>query len=201
MVPADVATLERASDWAQLEPEDKRQRLLDIATRLFILHGLDVPMPAVASAAGIGVGSLYRAFPSKEDLIAAIVVAQMDVLRAEVTKAHRDENAGEALDRTIRQLVDRQATNKLVRAALAATSERRDVQVARAEVSLAWQELLDRARSQGSIRSDSTVSDLRLIFAASAAADEVEAGARQRMVDLLLEAMRGTGQEAPIAGE
>jgi AcrR family transcriptional regulator len=147
-------------------------------------------MPSVAQAAGIGVGSLYRLYGSKGDLIAAIVVQQMAALRAEVARASREEDAGEALERTLRQLVDRQATNELLRAALAATSDRRDVQLAVGELSLAWQELLDRARRQGSVRGDVTVGDLRLIFAAAGAADQVEQGGRERILELLLEAMR-----------
>ena len=199
MVPTSATTLETPADWTRLDPEDKRQRLLGVATELFILDGLDVAMPAVANAAGVGIGSLYRVFPSKEELIAAMVVREMQRLRSEVSRAHEDEDAGAALERTIRHLVDRQATNKLLRAALAVTSDRREVRVAVGEVSLAWQELLDRARRQGSVRTDATVTDVRLVFAASAAADEIEPDGRRRMVDLLLEAMRGRTPEVPMA--
>ena len=172
IIPSPTA-IEPQASWVALDPDEKRERLLEAATE-----------------AGIGVGSLYRCYRSKGDLIAAIVVQQMEELRAEVSSAHRAQDAGRALERTLRQLVDRQATNKLLRAALAATSDRREVRIAVGEVSLAWQELLDRARRQGSIRGDATVSDLRLIFAAAGAADEVERGGRGRMLELLLEAMR-----------
>lgn len=198
MVPPVTVEASAPEEWARLEPDDKRQRLVDVATELFIRYGLDAPMPSVASAAGVGIGSLYRAFPSKEELIAAIVIKEMEKLRLEVSEADGDGDAGAALERTIRHLVDRQATNKLLRAALAVTSNRREVQIAVGEVSLAWQQLLDGARGQGRIRGDATVTDVRLIFAASAAADEVEPGARQRMVDLLLEAMKAPSGEASI---
>jgi AcrR family transcriptional regulator len=191
MVP--VETVKRPTAWAGLDWDEKRERVLDVATGVFTREGLEAPMPRVARAAGIGVGSLYRCYRSKEDLIAAIVVEQMDVLRAEVSSVHEDEDAGRALERSIRQIAERQASNKLVRAALAATSDRREVKLAVGEVSLAWQELLDRARGQGSVRGDATVTDLRLIFAAARAADEVEPGARERMLELMLDAMRGTG--------
>jgi AcrR family transcriptional regulator len=187
MVPE--ATAERPTGWAGLDPEEKRRRVVDVATGVFTREGLEAPMPRVADATGIGVGSLYRAYGSKQDLIAAIVVEQMGILRAEVRAAHDEEDAFAALERSVRQIAERQASNELVRAALAATSDRRDVQLALGEVSLAWQELLDRARRQGRLRSDATVTDMRLIFAAARAADEVEAGARGRMLELLLEAM------------
>jgi AcrR family transcriptional regulator len=193
MVPE--ATAERPTGWAGLDPEEKRRRLVDVATGVFTREGLEAPMPRVADAAGIGVGSLYRAYGSKEDLIAAIVVEQMGILRAEVRAAHDEEDAFAALERSVRQIAERQASNELVRAALAATSDRRDVQLALGEVSLAWQELLDRARRQGRVRSDATVTDMRLIFAAARAADEVETGARRRMLELLLEAMTPSGSD------
>lgn len=193
MVPPST-TLEAPPSWGTLDLEEKRERVLDVAAELFIREGLDAPMPRVAETAGIGVGSLYRCYRAKEDLIASIVVRQMESLGVEVSAAHRDADAGRALERTIRHLVDRQATNKLLRAALALTSERPEVKVAVGQVSLAWQELLDRARRQGSIRSDATVADVRLIFAATGAADEIAPGGGGRMLELLLEAMSGRAE-------
>jgi AcrR family transcriptional regulator len=189
MIPPQ--TLDPPVAWTGLDQDGKRRRLLDVATAVFTREGLDTPIETVADAAGVGVGSIYRCYASKRDLIAAIVVEQMEGLRAEVDAAHDEADAGAALERSIHRIVERQATNGLVRAALAATSDRREVQLAVGEVSLAWQALIDRARAQGSVRGDATVIDLRLLFAAARAADEVQPGARERVVALLLEALRG----------
>jgi hypothetical protein len=64
------------------------------------------------------------------------------------------------------------------------------VVMALGELSLAWQQLIDRAREDGTVRSDATVKDLRFVFAAARAADEVEPGGRDRILTLLLEALR-----------
>lgn len=188
MIPARVA--EEPSPWIDLDPQAKRRRLLDVAAEVFTEHGLSAPMPAVAQAAGIGVGSLYRCCRSKDDLIAAIVIEQMSSLRDEILVADRQSGAGLALERTMRRLVEWQARNGLVKTALAVSSDRHDVRAAVGEVNLAWQELLDRARKQGSLRRDATTMDLRLIFAATRAADELQPGARERMLELLLYALR-----------
>jgi len=74
------------------------------------------------------------------------------------------------------------------------TSDRPDVEAAVGEVSLAWQELLDRARKGGALRTDATVTDMRLIFAATHAAEEFQPGARGRMLELLLDALRAGGR-------
>lgn len=192
MVPAPVTadTRSPAAPWAELEPEQKRERLLDAATEVFTEQGLDAPMPSVARAAGIGIGSLYRGYGSKEDLIAALLVRQLGFLRDEVTEAGERSDAWPAIEDSVRRIAERQATNKLLSGALSLTSERREVVAAVAEVSLAWQALIDRARDQGTVRSDATVKDFRFLFAAARAADEVEPGGRDRVLDLLLEALR-----------
>ena len=188
--PSLAADAPAAPPWSDLELDEKRERILDAAKDVFTEQGLDAAMPRVAATAGVGVGSLYRCYGSKEDLVAALVIHQLGLLHAEVAAAGRREEAWAALDRCVRRIAERQATNKLLRGALGLTSERRDVVTAVGEVSLAWQSLIDRARADGTVRNDATVRDLRFIFAAAQAADEVEPGGRRRVLDLLLEALR-----------
>ncbi len=164
--------------------------MLDVAKDVFTEQGLEATMPRVAAAAGIGVGSLYRCYGSKEDLVAALVIRQLGLLQAEVSAAAEQEDAWSAIEHSVRRIADRQATNKLLSGALGLISDRRDVGVALGELSLAWQQLIDRAREEGTVRSDATVTDLRFVFAAARAADEVEAGGRDRVLTLMLEALR-----------
>jgi AcrR family transcriptional regulator len=189
MIPHAVVAETEA--WTDLDPDDKRRRLRGVASAVFTEQGLEAPMPAIAAAAGIGVGSLYRCYGSKGELIAAIVVEQMHSVRERILAADGRAEPGAVLEETLRDLVEYQAQNHLVRAALAATSDRPEVQNAVDRVSLAWQALLDRARGAGAIRADATVTDLRLIFAATHAADGFQSGARGRMLALLLDALRG----------
>jgi AcrR family transcriptional regulator len=179
-----------AAPWGELDPDEKRQRLLDVAKDVFTEQGLDATMPRVAAAAGVGVGSLYRCYRSKEDLVAALVIRQLRLLQAEVSVAAEHEDAWTALEQSVRRIAERQATNKLLRGALALISERRDVVMALGELSLAWQQLIDRAREDGTVRNDATVKDLRFAFAAARAADEVEHGGSDRILTLFLEALR-----------
>jgi AcrR family transcriptional regulator len=191
MIPAPVTeATPPPAPWGDLEPGEKRERLLDVATDVFTEQGLDAPMPRIAAVAGVGIGSLYRSYGSKEDLVAALVIRQLTMLREEVSAAGERSDAWTAIESCVRRIAERQATNKLLSGALGLTSERRDVVVAVGEVNLAWQELIDRARDQGTVRGDATVKDLRFVFAAARAADEVEPGGRNRILDLLLEALR-----------
>ncbi len=191
MVPATFATTpSTAVPWGELDPDEKRQRVLDVAKDVFTDQGLDATMPRVAAVTGIGVGSLYRCYGSKEDLVAALVIRQLRLLQAEVSVAAEHDDAWTALEQSVRRIAERQATNKLLRGALGLISDRRDVVMALGGVSLAWQQLIDRAREEGTVRSDATVKDLRFAFAAARAADEVEPGGSDRVLTLLLEALR-----------
>ena len=73
--------------WSVLDREAKRERLLRAAGEVFATQGLDAPMPSVAAAAGAGVGSVYRLFLSKRDLLAALVVQRLDQINAAATVA------------------------------------------------------------------------------------------------------------------
>jgi AcrR family transcriptional regulator len=191
MVPPTFATTpSTAVPWGELDPDEKRQRVLDVAKDVFTDQGLDATMPRVAAVTGIGVGSLYRCYGSKEDLVAALVIRQLRLLQAEVSVAAEHDDAWTALEQSVRRIAERQATNKLLRGALGLISDRRDVVMALGGVSLAWQQLIDRAREEGTVRSDATVKDLRFAFAAARAADEVEPGGSDRVLTLLLEALR-----------
>ena len=52
---------------------ENRRRLLDAATEVFSAHGLDGSVEEVARVAGVGMGTLYRRFPTKQDLIDTLV--------------------------------------------------------------------------------------------------------------------------------
>src|SRR5260370_27774456 len=68
---------ESVACWSDLDPQEKRSRLLLAAGEVFAREGLDATMPAIAAAAGAGIGSVYRQFPSKHDLLAALVVERL----------------------------------------------------------------------------------------------------------------------------
>src|SRR6202035_5108240 len=77
-----IPALASTASWSDLDAEEKRATLLRAAGEVFARDGLDAPMPAIALAAGAGIGSVYRQFPSKRDLLAALVVERLrDIAR------------------------------------------------------------------------------------------------------------------------
>jgi AcrR family transcriptional regulator len=184
---ADAAT----SGWSSLGRQEKRTRLLLAAGEVFARDGLDAPMPAVAAAAGAGVGSVYRQFPSKRDLLAALVVERLqESERGAEAALASGEDHWSALTGLLWTLAERQAGDDVLGEAMATVSEHPAVVEALSATVVSLECLLAAARADGKLRSDATTLDLRLLFAATRAAAQLEAGAWRRMLELGIDALR-----------
>jgi AcrR family transcriptional regulator len=187
-------TIPPPSAWAQLNSEEKRARLLAAAGAVFASEGLDAPMPAIAEAAGAGIGSVYRQFPSKQDLLATLVVERLREAEVGAREA-RESAAGPwtALTDLLWTLAERQAADDVLGEAIATVSEHPEVQQARTRTTVELERLLEAARVEGRLRPDASTLDLRLLFAATRAAGQLEPGAWRRMLELGIDALRRPG--------
>jgi AcrR family transcriptional regulator len=177
--------------WSALDAHAKRERLLRAAGEVFARDGLHAPMPAIAAAAGAGVGSVYRQFPSKHDLLAALVVERLEESRrgAEAALAGAGERWS-ALTGLLWTLAERQSSDDVLGEAMATVSEHPAVVEALGATIVALEALLAAARAEGRLRADATTLDLRLLFAATRAAGQLEAGAWRRMLELGIDSLR-----------
>src|ERR1700729_3804105 len=82
---SDMGTVEVEPRRLRADAQRNRRRLLEGATELFSERGLEVGVADIAAHAGVGRGTLFRNFPSKEHLIAAIVVERMN---ESITRGH-----------------------------------------------------------------------------------------------------------------
>ena len=179
--------------WSKLDSEGKRRLLLRAAGEVFARDGLDAPMPAVAAAAEAGVASVYRQFRSKQDLLAALVVERLEEVEGDALAALQEpERPRTALEALLRAYVERQAKDDLVGEAMACVSSHPDVDRALADTTTALEALLGAAKGEG-LREDATTLDLRLLFAATRAANQMEAGAPERVLELWMDAFFGGG--------
>lgn len=185
-IPSQVETC-----WSSLSPEEKRARLLQAAGEVFARDGLDAPMPAIAAAAGAGVGSVYRQFPSKHDLLAALVVERLQESEDGAIAALAGcEGPFLALTGLLWTLAERQATDDVLGEAMATVSAHPAVQDALQGTVQALERLLTAAQAEGRLRADATGLDLRLIFAATRAAGALGPEAWRRMLELGIDALQ-----------
>ncbi|MEU5694143.1 helix-turn-helix domain-containing protein [Actinosynnema sp. NPDC020468] len=133
-----------------------RARLVEIADELFAARGHGVSTETIAKAAGVGVGTVFRHFPTKEALLREVYVTRLERLvdRAETLMAHREP--GEAFFAFITEAVDwAAAKNATAEALVAAGVDVADVAVDVApDLRRAFRDLLAGAKRVGAVRPD-----------------------------------------------
>ncbi|MFC9765966.1 TetR/AcrR family transcriptional regulator [Rhodococcus jostii] len=139
---------------------ENRQRLLDAAATVFSARGLDVGVDEIARVAGVGIGTLYRRFPTKDALISELV---RQVLEDFLALAHEALSApeGEGLEQVLYGSGAILASN---RGCLSRMWNDDQTTVLRNEYRRILFELLTGAKQHGRIREDATDADLDLIF-------------------------------------
>ncbi len=179
-----------ATGWSELDTAAKRARLLAAAGEVFARDGLEAPMPAIAAAAGAGIGSVYRQFPAKRDLLAALVVERHEVVEAEVEVALASPlGPWAALSTLLWAIAERQTADDVLAEAMACLSEDPGVREAMARTMHSLETLLDAAKAEGRLRADATALDLRLLFASTRAARALDPQAWRRMLELGIDAL------------
>jgi AcrR family transcriptional regulator len=176
--------------WTELDQEAKRERLLAAAGDLFARDGLDASMPAIAAAAGAGVASVYRQFPSKYELLAALVARRLEqIADAACQAADSASDRWSALVELLWTIVERQSYDDFLGEARIAVEDHPDVQRATERATNALEALLAAARAEGRLRADATTLDLRLLFVATRAAKQIEPAAWRRMLELFIDSL------------
>ena len=150
-------------------------RVLEAAAQCFAEQGVDVSVDEIARRAGVGHGTVFRRFPSKDALLTAVMLQRVRELTAAAEAALEDPDAGAAFDRFFRLAVDFYAQNR----ALVEGFERCVATEEVAEMKDAVSRLVRRAQRAGALRRDVTPSDvMELIPAASRHPDVILDGLR-----------------------
>jgi AcrR family transcriptional regulator len=187
------------------DAERNRRRLLDAATQMFCERGLDVGVGEIAQRAGVGRGTLFRNFPSKEHLIAAIVVERM---RESITRGHaalQAPDAGQALFDLIEQSVGRQQTDRALFDAIAETWLANDeIREIHEELIGVLEALVRRAQDAGAVRTDVSAVDVLMLVKGVCEAvgsfQHVKPDVTLRQLDLVRSAISAPGVERPLRG-
>jgi AcrR family transcriptional regulator len=172
-----------------------RLRILEAAEEVFASEGVTAPVDAVAERAGVGVGTLYRNFPTKEALFEAIVVMRIEELSQAVEGFEKAEDAGKAFFDFLRLLAERATLKRDLFAALSTAGI--DIKSQCAEtyerMHRAVERLLARAQSAGAVRDDIDASEaIGLVVGTCMAAEQSPelAGAPDRMIEVVIDGMR-----------
>lgn len=138
-----------------------RERILAGARELFATDGVDVPVEEITRRAGVGMGTLYRHFPAKEDLIDAVLEEAFDAYVALAREGLAAEDAWAGLAGFLERGLELHAANRcLIEVTLSSEHGRARAQATRDLVRPLLEELVTRAQAQGSLRKDVTADDI-----------------------------------------
>jgi AcrR family transcriptional regulator len=180
-----------------------RERLLAAAKAAFSERGADAPLEDIARRAGVGIGTLYRHFPSREALLAAVYRREVEQLGAAADRLLAERRPGEAFEAWLHQLVDYIATKRVIAPALQASPNQGSALAASGPtISAAIHRLADAAAASGDIRPDLTRDDLQRLLAGVAIGYDQpgwEPSAR-RLISILMAGLRAGASASTAAG-
>ena len=176
------------------DAQRNRERILEVAKQVFTRRGADASMGEIARRAKIGPGTLYRHFATRDDLLAAVYITEVEKLAAAQKKLSAELPPIEALRAWLLVFIDYIASKKIIAPALNAMAggPSRVFQQTTQVMEEAANALAGRAVASGDLRPDVDPIDLmRAIYGLSTggSADDWPAKAR-KFVDILLHGSR-----------
>ena len=170
-----------------------RARVLEVAYDTFAAEGLSVPIDEIARRAGVGAGTVYRHFATKEDLFRAVVEDRIQRIVDEGRALTDGEEPGTALFTFLRSMVLQWgATDKGLTDALAGSGI--DVETAMPETEGAFLrvlgDLLKAAQKAGTVRGDLDVRDVKAILVGCLAMQAASPDGAERLTEVVLDGLR-----------
>lgn len=185
-----MATAERP---VRADAARNRARVLDVAYQTFAAEGLSVPIDEIARRAGVGAGTVYRHFPTKDALFQAVIADRMRQMIDEGRALLKSEDSGQALFTFLRSMVLQwgAADRGLVEAlAGIGIDVNKAVPQAEEEFLTMLAELLHAAQHAGTARPDVGVPEVKTLLVGCQAMQGYNADLAERVTDVALDGLR-----------
>jgi AcrR family transcriptional regulator len=183
-VPAVTTTSTRP---LRRDAQENRDRIVAAARDAIAAGGIDVAIDEVARRAGVGVGTIYRRFPTKDDLVDAVLEDAVDELVALAEESLDAEDPWLGFQTYVERVIDLHVANRGLKRLFASRGTDR----LRRRVATPISRLVARAQADGSLRADFTPQDMRLVFWSARGVLEIDPAARRRFLALLFDGLRG----------
>ncbi|WP_329455183.1 TetR/AcrR family transcriptional regulator [Streptomyces sp. NBC_01497] len=178
------------------------ERLLEVAARVFATEGADTTLKAIAAEAGVGIATLYRRFPTREDLIEATYRNETDRLCASARRLLQDLAPTAALREWMEAFVDYMLTKQGMADALPAIlATREGLRLhSRDALAQAVTTLLQAGIAAGRLRKDASVNDVLMALGGITliSGHEHDRDLASRLITLLLDGL-AVGDGTPSA--
>jgi AcrR family transcriptional regulator len=160
MAPESTAT----RTWRR-DAQRNRDRIVASARALLARDGIDASVDDITRDAGVGMGTLYRHFPTKEELIDAVLEEAFEELIVLAERGAAADDAWSGFTTFLEEALARHAVNRGLKDVIA-TSEhgRRRAEAMRARLRPLLRRMIEDAQAQGALRSDFTAEDVPMLF-------------------------------------
>jgi AcrR family transcriptional regulator len=200
-VSAKTPTADRKLDSVEktLRADARRNReaVVAAAKRLFADEGLEAQMPDVAKVAKVGVGTVYRHFPTKEDLIAALVAQRFERLAEKAREALEAEDAWQGICEFIRFSAQIQADDRGLCEVMGSRPDLREAAAREVGLPELCDRLVKRAQRSGELRRDLAWEDIPMIACGLGRITQANVGPARgrwpRLVEIVLDGLRAPG--------
>ena len=169
-----------------------RERLIQVARQVLAARGSEASMEEIAKAADVGVGTLYRHFPRRIDLVEAVYREDVDGLLTLAEEQAADEDAWEALTKWLVSFVRYAQSKRVFLTELHEAFEKNpDLAVSlREKIARAAGMVLSRAQSAGVARSDIDQRDLMQLVGGMCMSRGATLEQNERLLTLVLDGLR-----------
>lgn len=143
---------------------ENRTKLLEAASVIFTRQGTDAPLEAIASEAGVGIATLYRRFPTREALLAAVIEEELDLYLTAVDAALAASDPWVGFSAFVEAMFLLQSNHPgLCHAPFVDLPGAERLEQGRERMQAAIEELMARAKDAGRVRPEVTTADLMLL--------------------------------------
>jgi AcrR family transcriptional regulator len=190
-----------AGDEPRMRADARRSRakLIEAATLAFAENGADAPLEDIARRAGVGIGTLYRHFPTRTDLQAGVFRSQVDAVCTTADELIGTVSPEQAFAGSVRAIAGYLVTKRGLARALI-DSLGRDSELI-SVCSLRMRDTVDRllsyAQGAGVLRPDISAQDVLRLVHGIVMACEQSPGDTDRLLDVMLDGLRAQDQSAP----
>jgi AcrR family transcriptional regulator len=177
------------------DAELNRQKIIAAAKVVFSERGLEATLDDIAHHAGLGVGTVYRRFPSKEHLVEALFVAKIEKVMELAEQALAEQDAWEGFARFAWKTAELHASDRGLRDIMLSASFGHDkVAQAKEKMIPVCNQLVERAQASGQLRADIRPTDLPLLHlmigSVAEYAHDVQPALWRRYLGMLLDGLR-----------
>jgi AcrR family transcriptional regulator len=170
-----------------------RKRVLDAARRCMAREGLDAQIEEIARTAGVGIGTVYRHFPTKEHLVEALATARFERLAELAREALESDDPWAGFEQFMRTSAAIQSEDRALSEVLTSRPETMARAAESVDILGLVSELMGRGQAAGVIRADADPRDVPMLMCALAGAFTNPHTHPDRYIGIVLDGLRATG--------